>query len=58
MRSVKCPARVVGMSTKHNTKHRRSLSHYKERLLARGLITTPRMSSHRLSDGKMGDAKR
>lgn len=32
------------MSRKHNTKHNRSRSHYKDRLRARGLSKAPRMT--------------
>jgi hypothetical protein len=34
------------MSRKHNTKHARSRSHYKDRLAARGLGRTPRMTHY------------
>lgn len=34
------------MSRKHNTKHQRSRSHYKDRLVARGLSRTPLMTRY------------
>lgn len=34
------------MSKKHNVKHRRAPSRYKERLAARGLTRTPQMTEY------------
>jgi hypothetical protein len=39
------------MSRKHNTKHHRSRSHYKERLAARGLRRSPLTFYHDLWKG-------
>jgi hypothetical protein len=52
------PTRTAAMSKKHNTKHQRSGSHYRDRLDARGLTNTPRMGDYKLSDGKPASAKR
>ena len=41
------------MARKHNCKHNRTRSHYKERLAARGLSRTPRMTFYKdLYQGK------
>lgn len=46
------------MSNKHNTKHQRSMSHYKERLQARGLNRTPRMTDIKSEyDGKLASQR-
>jgi hypothetical protein len=45
----------IRMSKKHNTKHRRSPSHYGDKVKGEGSV---RMSDHRLSDGKMSSTKR
>lgn len=45
------------MSKKHNCKHARSTSHYKDRLAKRG-VAASKMSNPRLEDGKLADASR
>lgn len=45
------------MTKKHNVKHLRSQSHYKDRLEKRGIDRAPQ-SHFKLSDGKPSDAKR
>jgi hypothetical protein len=48
------------MSRKHNAKHSRSRSHYKDRLAARGLGKTPTMRKYASEDCtvKHADAER
>lgn len=44
------------MARKHNTKHRRSVSGYKQRLADRGLNKTPRMKWTGMSTGEISAA--